>query len=186
MSRKPVERQTQHADRYKSMREGKSFTSRAVQARPHEERREVTAPGPADERGHRQSPRPQLRRLRLRREHRRGPHQDPAVHHLDAAPRHPARHADPGADHPRPGAHHAPRPRPGAHIPAGWSCARRPASRSGWASTNPEIHGGEGFLGVGFKVNPALAVPVAVEGYLNTTSTILGYGSKRGFVGPSP
>jgi RHS repeat-associated protein len=54
-----------------------------------------------------------------------------------------------------------------------------------WTSTNPQIQGAEGFLGYGLKLNPALAVPVAVEGYLNTTSTILGYGSRRGLVGPS-
>jgi RHS repeat-associated protein len=54
-----------------------------------------------------------------------------------------------------------------------------------WTSTNPQIQGAEGFIGYGLKLNPALAVPVAVEGYLNTTSTILGYGSRRGPVGPS-
>jgi RHS repeat-associated protein len=56
---------------------------------------------------------------------------------------------------------------------------------SAWTSTNPQIQGAEGFIGYGLKVNPALAMPVAVEGYYNTTSTILGYGSRRGLVGPS-
>jgi RHS repeat-associated protein len=59
------------------------------------------------------------------------------------------------------------------------------AGGSAWTSINPQIQGAEGFIGYGLKLNPGLAVPVAVEGYLNTTSTILGYGSRRGLVGPS-
>jgi RHS repeat-associated protein len=54
----------------------------------------------------------------------------------------------------------------------------------GWVSTNPKIRGGEAFGGVGLKINPTLAPPFAVEGFYNQTVTFVGYGTRRGFVGP--
>ncbi len=56
---------------------------------------------------------------------------------------------------------------------------------NGWTSTSSQIKGGEGFLGAGLKLNPALATPFAIEGYANTTSTIFGYGTQKGPVPPS-
>jgi RHS repeat-associated protein len=56
---------------------------------------------------------------------------------------------------------------------------------SAFTSTSPPIRGGEIFGGFGLLLGTGLTSPVAVEGFVNTTSTILGFGTRTGFVGPS-
>jgi hypothetical protein len=57
---------------------------------------------------------------------------------------------------------------------------------SGFTSFNPQIKGGEVFGGLGLLLGTGITSPFAVEGFVNTTSTIFGFGTQAGFVGPTP
>ena len=51
-------------------------------------------------------------------------------------------------------------------------------------SFNEQVKSVEGFGGVGLKVGTGITSPFAIEGFINTTSTIVGYGTRAGFVVP--
>ncbi len=57
---------------------------------------------------------------------------------------------------------------------------------NGFTSFNPQIKGGEIFGGFGLLLGTGITSPFAIEGFVNTTSTILGFGTQTGFVGPTP
>lgn len=55
-----------------------------------------------------------------------------------------------------------------------------------YTSTNPQIKGGEIFGGFGLLLGTGITSPFAIEGFVNTTSTIFGFGTQAGLVGPTP
>lgn len=42
------------------------------------------------------------------------------------------------------------------------------------------------FGGFGLLLGTGITSPFAIEGFVNTTSTVLGFGTQTGFVGPTP